>query len=399
LIYKAKQAKMKYMTFFKTTHKDKNTKARTGIIKTDHGVIKTPTFMPVGTQGTVKTIDQTDLKNLNAQIILGNTYHLHLRPNEDLIDKAGGLHNFMNWDKPILTDSGGFQVFSLGKQKEKKQDKKNNEKLVKINDKGVEFRSHIDGSKHFFSPETAIKIQHKIGADIIMAFDECTPDDAPAKYIKEAMDRTHRWANESLSAHKKETDRHGYKQFLFGIIQGANNKNLRIESAKFISNLDFDGIAVGGESIGYNMTATKKILDWIHPYIPEDKPHYAMGLGLNPGDLFEVIEHGIDMFDCVAPTRLARHGSVYIYDKKNKHRLDISKAKYKKDFSPIDKNCSCPVCQNYSRAYIHHLFSAGEITGMRLATLHNLHFFLNLGEQIRQAIKNDEFKKLKRKWV
>ncbi len=405
------------MKFFEIKHQDKHTHARTGIIHTAHGDIETPIFMPVGTQATVKTLDSTDLKNLEAQIILGNTYHLHLRPGEELIDKCGGLrhagdrlrpaegglHKFMNWNKPILTDSGGFQVFSLGLQKEKRQSSKNSEKLTKITEDGVEFRSYVDGSKHFFTPEVAIKIQHKIGADIIMAFDECTPDDAPQKYVREAMERTHRWAVRSLNQHKKLQKTKNYelrtKNYLFGIIQGANQKKLREESAKFITSLDFDGIAVGGESVGYNMEATKNILDWVYPYLPANKPHYAMGLGMNPTDLFEVVERGIDMFDCVAPTRQARHGLVYIYDKKSKHKLDITKSKYKKDFSPIDKKCTCSTCQNYTRAYIHHLFNTQEITGMRLATIHNLHFFLDLTKQMREAIKKDEFKKLKKKWL
>ncbi|KKQ27648.1 MAG: Queuine tRNA-ribosyltransferase [Candidatus Magasanikbacteria bacterium GW2011_GWC2_37_14] len=401
--------------FFKLTHQDKNSRARTGVITTAHGKIETPIFMPVGTQATVKTLDSTDLQNLKAQIILGNTYHLHLRPGEKQIAKLGGLHKFMNWDKPILTDSGGFQVFSLGLQKENK----NGQKFVKIDDEGVTFHSHIDGSIHRFTPEIAIKIQHQIGADIIMAFDECTPDGAEEKYIKEAMDRTHRWAERSLAYHKniktlkhkntyKLTNLQTYKQYLFGIIQGSNNKELRQESAKFISNLDFDGIAVGGESVGYNMEATKNILDWVYPYLPVNKPHYAMGLGQNPSDLFEVVERGIDMFDCVAPTRQARHGLVYIFDKKNKHKLDIKKAKYKNDKKPLDPNCTCSVCnpplykgrkqEGYTRAYIHHLFNTQEITGMRLATIHNLHFFLNLTAQMCKAIKQDKFLALKKKW-
>ena len=404
------------MKFFETIHQDKHTHARTGIIHTSHGKIETPIFMPVGTQATVKTLDSEDLLGLNAQIILGNTYHLHLRPGEDLIAKFGGLHKFMNWDKPILTDSGGFQVFSLGLQKRQQKniplvfqssnlenEKLKNQKtkrLVTIDEEGVTFRSYIDGSLHRFTPEEAIKIQHKIGADIIMAFDECTPDDANEKYIKEAMERTHRWAERSLTEHKKisKNSKLKAKSYLFGIIQGSNNKKLREESAQFISSLDFDGIAVGGESVGYNMEATKNILDWVYPYLPTNKPHYAMGLGMNPNDLFEVVERGIDMFDCVAPTRQARHGLVYIFDKKSKHKLDITKAKYKTDFSPIDKKCTCSTCQNYSRAYIHHLFNTQEITGMRLATIHNLHFFLDLTRQMREAIKKDEFRKLKKKW-
>ncbi|MBT6818780.1 MAG: tRNA guanosine(34) transglycosylase Tgt [Candidatus Magasanikbacteria bacterium] len=306
------------MKFFEITHKDKNSGARTGIIHTDHGDIETPEFMPVGTQATVKTLDSLDLEKLNAQIILGNTYHLHLRPGEDLIAEFGGLHKFMNWNKPILTDSGGFQVFSLGLQKEAK----GQGSLTKIDDNGVSFRSHIDGSKHRFTPESAIETQHKIGADIIMAFDECTPDDADEKYTREAMERTHKWAERCLIKHNELKNSKTYnlkpKTSLFGIIQGANHKKLRQESAEVISSMNFDGIAIGGESIGYNMKATKKILDWVNPIIPEDKPHYTMGVGHSPKDLFEVVERGVDMFDCVSPTRVARNGRLFVHKKINK---------------------------------------------------------------------------------
>lgn len=386
------------MKFFELLHQDKYSHARVGIIQTDHGAIETPVFMPVGTQATVKTLDSQDLETINAQIILGNTYHLHLRPGEDLISEVGGLHKFMNWNKPILTDSGGFQVFSLGLQKEKQQSKDQG-KLVAIDDEGVTFSSHIDGSTHRFTPEISIDIQHKLGADIIMAFDECTPDDADVAYAKKALERTHRWAEQSIEAHQKNTKFHGYQQFLFGIIQGAKHKELREESAKFISSLDFDGIAVGGESIGYNMQATAEILDWVYPLIPENKPHYAMGVGLNPTDLLVAVEHGVDMFDCVAPTRLARHGMLYIKEKAKNHRLNIKNSSFIKDFGPIDKNCPCSTCQSYSRAYLHHLFAAQEMTGMRLASIHNLHFLLELMKQTRNAIKEDKFMELKKEWI
>jgi tRNA-guanine transglycosylase len=431
------------MSFFELQHKDKNSHARAGIIHTDHGDIATPVFMPVGTQATVKTLDQTDLANLPAQIILGNTYHLHLRPGENLINDFGGLHKFMNWNKPILTDSGGFQVFSLGLQKKDKhisplprgsaegvagaesvtidgkpplnpslERRGDNGKLVTIDEDGVTFRSHIDGSSHRFTPESAIEIQHKLGADIIMAFDECTPDSAEEKYAREAMERTHRWAERSLIAHQKNTNHHGYRQFIFGIIQGSNYKHLREESAKYISSLDFDGIAIGGESIGYNMEATKEILDWIYPLIPENKPHYAMGVGLSPADLLVAIEHGVDMFDCVAPTRLARHGMLFVGPTEDKKlRINITNAKFAKDPGPIDPNCTCPVClpvrssagaaagKNYSRAYLHHLFNAQEMSGMRLASIHNLHFMLDLMRQAREAILEDRFLEFKKEWI
>lgn len=436
------------MKFFELQHVEKTTGARAGVIHTVHGDILTPCFMPVGTQATVKTIDSQDLLNLDAPIILGNTYHLHLRPGEDLIASAGGLHKFMNWDRPILTDSGGFQVFSLGEQKSKKTKKQENTPLtpldrgelpippnkrgspangargmsdqgalVKITDDGVEFRSHLDGSKHFFSPESAIEIQHKIGADIIMAFDECTPDSAPLKYARQAMGRTHAWANRCLKNHQILNTKYKIHntQFLFGIIQGANHEDLRKESARFISSLDFDGIAIGGESVGYNMEATKNILDWVMPIIPADKPHYTMGVGLDPSDLLTVVAHGADMFDCVAPTRLARHGMLFCHPLQchpeldsgskspTKNRLNINNAQFIKDFSPIDPTCTCSVCsprrspdgtkagENYTRAYLHHLFATDEITGMRLATIHNLHFMLDLMRRVRQAILEDRY--------
>lgn len=384
------------MKFFQITHKDKHSRARVGLIQTEHGVIETPDFMPVGTQATVKTLDKNDLNNIGAQIILANTYHLHLRPTEDLITKFGGLHKFMNWDKPILTDSGGFQVFSLGLQKEAK-DNTNNEKLVKIDDDGVTFKSHLDGSTHRFTPEEAINIQHKIGADIIMAFDECTPDDADIDYTKKAMKRTHEWAKRCIMEHKKNTKYHGYEQFLFGIIQGANHEDLRKESAKIISAMNFDGIAIGGESVGYNMEATKDILDWISDIIPEEKPHYTMGVGFSPSDLFEVVERGIDMFDCVAPTRVARNGRLFVHKEVNtKMFINISNTEFKEDASPIDSICQCFTCQNHSRAYLHHLFKSQEMLAFRLATIHNLHFFLDLMRKIREAIKEDRFLELKK---
>lgn len=408
---------MRHM-FFEIIHTDKKSQARTGIIHTDHGDIETPVFMPVGTQATVKTLDTDDLKKIDVSIILGNTYHLHLRPGEELIAKFGGLHKFMNWNGPILTDSGGFQVFSLGLQRDiktfqpkagqplvvkhenMKANSKTNEQLVKIDDEGVTFRSHIDGSTHRFTPESAIQIQHKIGADIIMAFDECTPDDADEAYTKKAMDRTHAWAKRCIDEHKKlNKKKSDYKKFLFGIIQGANHKKLREQSAKVISQLDFDGIAIGGESIGYNMQATREILDWVNPYIREDKPHYTMGVGYSPRDLFNVVEKGVDMFDCVAPTRVARNGRLFVHKKIDKKLyINITNATHKTDPNPIDKYCDCFTCQNHSRAYLHHLFKAEEMLAYRLATIHNVYFFVNLMREMREAIFEDRFLQLKRQW-
>ncbi|MDD2758251.1 MAG: tRNA guanosine(34) transglycosylase Tgt [Patescibacteria group bacterium] len=414
--------------FFELIHEDKNTGARAGIMHTDHGDIPTPCFMPVGTQATVKGLDQTDLEKLDAPIILGNTYHLHLRPGEDLIAELGGLHKFMNWNWPILTDSGGFQVFSLGAQKEEN----GQGGLVDIDEDGVTFRSHLDGATHRFTPEVAIQIQKKLGADIIMAFDECTPDTAPYEYTKEAMERTHRWAERCLAEHRRlspnpSLDKRGValppltkrgtkgesKQFLFGIIQGANHQDLREESGRYISSLDFDGIAIGGESIGYNMEATGNIMNWLKPILPKDKPRYTMGVGLAPSDLLKVVGMGADMFDCVAPTRLARHGMLFVntdspltppFKKEGdalpplmkrgtegESRININNAPFAKDTGPIDKNCDCEVCAKYTRAYLHHLFAAQEMTGQRLASIHNIHFMLNLMREARQAILEDRF--------
>lgn len=383
------------MSFFEITHTSSECRARTGIIHTAHGDIETPIFMPVGTQATVKTLDSRELAEAAASIILANTYHLHLRPGEGIIDDIGGLHAFMNWNRPMLTDSGGFQVFSLGQGMKESGE----QSFVTIDDEGVTFRSHLDGSTHRFTPEEAISIQHKLGADIIMAFDECTPDDASREYAKEALERTHRWAQQSLDAHKKETARHGYPQFLFGIIQGAKHRDLREESAKKICALDFDGIAIGGESIGYNMEATKEILSWIMPLIPEDKPHYTMGVGHAPTDLFDVVEHGIDMFDCVSPTRIARNGTLFVHPETDpKQKMIITNAGNRTDQGPIDPHCDCTTCTNHTRAYLHHLFKSGEMLGYRLATIHNIHFLLSLMKEIRESIKEDRFLALKEAW-
>ncbi len=394
--------------FFKELKKDTKTNARTGIISTDHGDIQTPIFMPVGTQATVKSLDPQEIKDIGSQIILANTYHLHLRPQEDLIDSFGGVHKFMNWDGPMLTDSGGFQVFSLGKGFGDGETS-DHESLATIDDEGVNFRSHIDGSKHRFTPEIAIDIQHKLVADIIMAFDECTPDDADKKYAEQACERTHRWAKQSLDAHNLETNRHGYRQYIFGIIQGAQHKDLRQLSTKTICAMDFDGIAIGGESVGYNMEATDKILSWVMPLIPSNKPRYTMGVGYHPLDLFKVVAHGVDMFDCVAPTRIARNGALYVGPKtytKIKHeqkskaalRINIKNTRFKDDTGPIDPDCDCQVCKLYTRAYIHHLFDANELLAYRLATIHNLRFLLKEMEDIRDAINDGTFAELKEVW-
>lgn len=344
----------------------KDCKARLGKLHTPHGVIETPIFMPVGTKATVKTMTPEELKNIGSQIILSNTYHLYMRPGHDLVEEAGGLHEFMNWDGPILTDSGGFQVFSLGDLRE-------------IKEEGVEFRSHIDGSKHFISPEKSIEIQNSLGADIIMAFDECAPYPSDRHYVKHSLERTTRWAKRCKEAHKKPES-----QALFGIVQGGMYRDLREQSVEELLELDFPGYAVGGLSVGEPAELMNEVLDYTTPLLPKNKPRYLMGVG-SPDYLFEAVIRGIDMADCVLPTRIARNGTVLT----SQGKLVVRNAKYKRDFSKLDPECDCYTCKNYSRAYIRHLINVDEILGVRLTTIHNLHFLLKLMENIREAIKDD----------
>ncbi len=381
--------------------KQKN-QARAGEFSTPHGKVQTPIFMPVGTQASVKALDSRDVTELKAPIILANTYHLYLRPGTDELQKQGGLHSFMRWDKPILTDSGGFQVFSLGKQMESKLlPGQKNRSQVKISDSGVEFSSYLDGSKHFFTPEKAIEIQRAIGADIIMAFDECTPDQADMKYTEEALDRTHRWAQQCATywEEQKRLSVYGKYQALFGIVQGAMHKELRRKSAEFMTNLPFDGIAIGGETVGYNMAGTVEIMDWIKDILPENKPRYAMGLGRDPQNIIDAVLAGFDMFDCVAPTRLARNGAVYsgeltikndlpiFVSDYDKGRLNISNQKFVSDSKPIQEGCDCYTCQSgYSRSYLNHLYKTQELSYYRLASIHNVRFMVRLCEQLRNWI-------------
>ncbi len=328
--------------------------------------------MPVGTLATVKATTPDELKDLGAEIILSNTYHLHLRPGEDLVAEAGGLHKFMNWDRPILTDSGGFQVFSLSG-------------IRKITPNGVHFQSHIDGSKHFFSPEVAMDIEQKLGADIAMAFDVCSPYPCDYHTAKKNMHLTHDWA-ERCKKHHTRAD-----QAVFGIVQGAFYKDLRIESAKFISSLDFPGTAIGGLSVGEPKPIMYEMLDHIEPFLPAQKPRYLMGVG-SPDCLVEGVAHGVDMFDCVLATRIARNGTAFT----RKGRLVVRNAEYSKDFSPIEEGCDCYACRNgYTRAYIRHLIKCGEITGARLITLHNLRFLQRLMADIRSALEQDAYEEFR----
>jgi len=346
--------------------KCKQTGARLGVVHTPHGSFETPVFMPVGTQATVKGMTPDELKEIDTGIILSNTYHLYMRPGNDLVREAGGLHKFMNWDRPILTDSGGFQVFSLSD-------------LRNINEEGVTFKSHIDGSRHLFTPELAIKIQNDLGADIIMSFDECIPYPADYKYAKKSLERTTRWAERCKKAHLNID-----MQALFGIVQGGVYPDLREQSAKEITALDFPGYSIGGLSVGEPAEEMYKMLECTVPLLPEDKPRYLMGVG-SPDYLIEGAIRGIDMFDCVLPTRIGRNGTVMT----SLGKIIVRDAKYARDFSPMDPNCDCYACKNFSRAYIRHLLKAQEILGLRLTTWHNIKFLLDLMKNIRQAIIED----------
>lgn len=351
---------------FELIKEDPHTKARLGKIITDHGEIETPIFMPVGTKATVKTMTPEEVKDLGAQIILANTYHLYLRPGHKLIEKAGGLHKFMNWDGPILTDSGGFQVFSLSDNR-------------KITEEGVEFQSHIDGSKEFISPEKSMEIQNSLGSDIMMAFDECVSYPADYEYVKSSMERTTRWAKRSLDGHKNKEH-----QALFGIVQGGMFKDLREKSARDLVDMDFDGYSIGGLSVGEPLEMMSEMLDFTVDFLPKEKPRYNMGVG-TPDYLFESVIRGIDMADCVLPTRIARNGTAIT----SHGRVVVKNAKYKEDFTTLDPECDCYTCKNYTRAYIRHLFNVNEILAYRLLTIHNLYFLIDMMENIREAIKNE----------
>lgn len=361
--------------------------ARTGVFKTPHGLIHTPVFMPVGTKATVKTLSQSDLKKLKAQIILANTYHLYLRPGENIIKKMGGLHKWMNWDGPILTDSGGYQVFSLAQEKGYSKNSKF-KTTVKIDEDGVTFKSHLDGSKHYLTPEKAVKIQENLGADIIMAFDECAPANSSKIYFKEAMDRTHKWLTRCKKVHKNQT------QALFGIVQGGLYKDLRTQSAQFINDQNLPGNAIGGLSVGESKGQMHEMLEAVIPHLANEKPRYLMGVG-TPEDLFECVERGIDMFDCVHPTRMARHGAFWT----NSGRYSIKNERFKSDKTPLDKECKCETCQNYCKSYLRHLIFENEILGLRLMTIHNLHFLLELMRQIRKSINSNTFTLFKKNFL
>lgn len=428
---------------FTVLHKEKKSKARVGEIHTPHGVVQTPTFTPVGTQATVKSLSPEDLKKAGAQLIFGNTYHLHLRPGEDTIKDFGGLGKFMSWDRPTITDSGGFQVFSLGQKKivvfdpgtyavsgpvglhprptassstagarrgtpapatriTNIETPDEETQLVKITQDGVKFRSHLDGSPHMFTPEESIKIQKKLGADLILAFDECAPHPSTEEYTKEAMERTHEWVKRCIAefANKETTY---FDQALYGIVQGGVYQALRTESAQFIGNLDTFGIAIGGVSVGESKKEIRQALEWTTPYLPEDKPKHLLGIG-EVDDIFEAVSYGMDTFDCVIPTRFGRYGIVFISPEEggniqNRFRLDLTKSVHAKDQRPVTSDCLCYVCTTFKRGYVHHLLKANEMLGYRLASYHNVYFLLNLSRKIRESILQESFEKLKEAWI
>ena len=361
--------------WYELKHVCKQSGARYGILHTPHGDVETPMFMPVGTLATVKGISPEQLKEMNSQVILSNTYHLWLRPGEDVVKQAGGLHKFMNYDGPILTDSGGFQVFSLGKTR-------------KIQEEGVTFKSIIDGRKLFLSPEKAIQIQNDLGADIIMSFDECAPYPCTYEYMKNSVERTLRWAKRGKEAHSND------KQALFGIVQGGEFPDLREMCAKELVKMDFPGYSIGGTSVGEPKDVMYKMVEDAIQWLPEDKPRYLMGVG-NPIDLIEAAIRGVDMYDCVLPTRVARHGALMT----THGRMNINNEKYKYDFTPVDPDCDCYTCRNYTRAYLRHLHKSEEIFGKSLLSIHNVHFLLKLSEDIRNAIKEDRLLDFKEEFL
>ncbi len=419
----------------------KEGKARAGVLKTAHGEVETPVFMPVGTQASVKALSPEDLKEAGAQIILGNTYHLFLRPGSKVIRKMGGLHKFMNWSSPILTDSGGFQAFSLGKMisdgikkvpsptshpygKKRVDLSDSRGVLSRMTEEGVEFKSHLDGSTHLLTPEVSMEVQLDLGSDVALVLDELLSPIATPEYVKESLERTHRWeirSKEYFEKNLRSSTNPGAQ--LFGILQGVYDQEIRENEARWIASQDFAGVSIGG-SFGVsenwpastsergeggeetNWTAIKSItdtLDWVMPHLSEEWPKHILGIG-EVEDFFESVERGADMFDCVAPTRRARNGSLYIGresggSKKGKFVLNITRAEFSSDPSPIDPKCNCYTCQNFSRAYLRHLYMSGELLYFRLATIHNVYFMCHLMEQIRDSIKNGQFKKLKAKWL
>jgi queuine tRNA-ribosyltransferase len=372
---------------FELKARDQKTKARRGFLQTSHGVIETPAFMPVGTQGSVKGVSSRELHELEAQVILGNTYHLFVRPGLDVIRKCSGLHRFMNWDGPILTDSGGYQIFSLAK-------------LRKITDEGVHFQNHVDGTPAFISPEIAMEIQATLGSDIAMVLDECAPWPCEYEYAARSLELTHRWAKKCKKWREENVERptpnaqSRIQQMVFGIVQGATFEELRRTSAQTLAAMDFDGYAVGGVSVGEPEPEMMSAIEWSEPHLPEDKPRYAMGLG-TPPQLLELIARGMDMFDCVLPTRLARNGTAFTAA----GTLNFKNAEFALQTGPLEEGCGCETCRGYSRAYLRHLIKAEEILGLRLLTIHNLHFYFDLMKRARAAIEDGSFAEFRKQFV
>lgn len=366
---------------FELQYTDPNSDARTGLIKTDHGCVKTPIFMPVGTCGCVKAVHFSELREqVNAQIILGNTYHLYLRPGLDILRKAGGLHGFNGWERPILTDSGGFQVFSLTG-------------IRKLREEGCEFRSHIDGSKHFFTPENVMDTERVIGADIMMAFDECPPGQSDYAYAKKSLALTERWLDRCIKRFNETEALYGYSQSLFPIVQGCTYKDLRQEAAKYVADKGADGNAIGGLAVGEPTEVMYEMIEVVNEILPKDKPRYLMGVG-TPLNILEAIERGVDMFDCVMPTRNGRNAMLFTYD----GTMNLRNKKWENDFTPIDAN-GCDVDRVYTKAYLHHLFKAGEFLAMQIASIHNLAFYLRLVTDARQHIEQGDFVQWKKSVV
>ncbi|MEY2495892.1 MAG: queuine tRNA-ribosyltransferase [Verrucomicrobiota bacterium] len=380
---------------FELTATDQNTRARRGRLKTAHGVIETPAFMPVGTQGSVKAVSPEELRALKAQIILGNTYHLFVRPGLDVIRHFGGLHRFMNWDGPILTDSGGYQIFSLAK-------------LRKITEEGVAFQNHLDGTPTFISPEIAMEIQAALGSDIAMVLDECPPWPCEYEYAARSLEMTHRWAKRCKVAAARQGEENvqrptsnvqrptseSLRQMVFGIVQGGTFEDLRRSSAQALAAMDFDGYAIGGVSVGEPEAEMMQAVEWSEPHLPANKPRYAMGLG-TPPQLIELIARGVDMFDCVLPTRLARNGTAFTAS----GTLNLKNAEFTMQTGPLEEGCGCPACRDFSRGYIRHLVKSDEILGLRLITLHNLHFYLDLMTRTRRAIEDGSFAAFRAQFV
>ena len=385
---------------FKVTAKDTKTRARTGVIHTPHGDIETPAFVPVGTQATVKSLTPEDLRDLDVHLFFVNTYHMVMRPGPELVKKFGGLHGFMHWDRPLITDSGGFQVFSLGAKRfaRKNEDGQGETSLVRITDDGVTFNSHWDGKEYEFTAENSMSYQWDLGSDIHIAFDDCTPYPVTKKQAEKSMVRTHAWAKRSLAAHESLAKTHDLYQALYGSIQGSIFEDLRIASTKFITNLPFDGFAIGGVAVGESKQDMARVLSWVTPLLPYGKPRHLLGVG-EIDDIFTLVEAGVDTFDCVQATRLARMGKVFVKDAKSKFELDVTKKEYAEDEKPLDSQCQCTTCKHYTRAYIHHLFHVRELLGYRLTTIHNIAFINQLVASIRVAIAQGQYQQLKSAWM